>query len=53
MKNIQPPKNVVMSITDEYDLKANGDITMVETQVDNLFGGGNTTTTTHTYNRVQ
>lgn len=53
MKDIEPPKDVVMSITDEYDLKANGDITMVETQVDHLFGDDNTTTTTHTYNRVQ
>lgn len=53
MKDIPPPKNVVMSITDEYDLKSNGDITLVETQVDNLFGNGNTTTTTHTFYRVQ
>lgn len=53
MKDAQPPKNVAMSIKDEYSLEANGDLTLVETQIDNLLGEGAPTVTTHTYKRVQ
>jgi hypothetical protein len=53
MKDIQPPNNVVMSFTDEYTREANGDLTLIETQVDHLFGDGSPKTTTTTYKRVQ
>ncbi len=52
MKNSQSPQDLLMSITDEYSLNAQGDIILVETQLDPLFGDTQPLTTTHTYNRV-